>query len=56
MRVLWAYLERHGRPQALYTDRASVFQPTLAPRWRKPEPGAKAEAQMGRALRELGIQ
>jgi hypothetical protein len=56
MRVLWAYLERHDRPQALYTDRASVFQPTLAPRWREPEPGAKAEAQMGRALWELGIQ
>lgn len=56
MRVLWAYLERYGRPQALYTDRASVFQPTLAPGWRDEEPGPKAETQMGRALRELGIQ
>ncbi len=29
MRVLWSYVERYGRPQALYTDRASVFQPRL---------------------------
>jgi transposase len=56
MRVLWSYLERYGRPQALYTDRASVFQPALAPGWRKEEPGSKTETQMGRALRELGIQ
>lgn len=56
MRVLWAYLERYGRPQALYTDRASIFQPTLAPGWRDEEPGPKTETQMGRALRELGIQ
>ena len=25
MRVLWAYLERNGRPQSVYTDRASLF-------------------------------
>ena len=31
MRVLWAYLQRYGRPQAVYTDKASLFQPTLAP-------------------------
>ena len=56
MRVLWSYLERHGRPQALYTDRASIFQPTLAPGWKQEEPGSKTETQMGRALRELGIE
>lgn len=56
MRVLWAYLESYGRPQALYTDRASIFQPTLPPGWRGEEPGPKTETQMGRALRELGIQ
>jgi hypothetical protein len=50
MRVLWAYLEQYGRPQALYTDRANVFQPTLAPGWREEEPGPKTEKQMGRAL------
>jgi transposase len=56
MRVLWAYLERNGRPRALYTDRASVFQPTLAPGWQGEDPGPKTETQMGRALRELGIE
>ncbi len=56
MRVLWAYLERYGRPRALYTDRAGVFQPALAPGWKEQEPGPKTETQMGRALRELGIE
>ena len=56
MRVLWDYLGRHGRPQAVYTDKASLFQPTLAPGWQNEEPGPKNETQMGRALRELGIE
>jgi hypothetical protein len=56
MRVLWAYLERYGRPQAVYTDRAGLFQPTLAPGWKDEEPGQKTETQMGRAFRELGIE
>ena len=56
MRVLWAYIERYGRPQAVYTDRASLFQPTLAPGWKSAEPGPKTETQMGRAFRELGIE
>ncbi len=56
MRVLWEYVERWGRPQAVYTDRAGLFQPTLAPGWRGEEPGAKTETQLGRAFRELGIE
>lgn len=56
MRVLWAYLERYGRPQAVYTDKASLFQPTLAPGWRDEEPGSKTETQLGRAFRELGME
>lgn len=56
MRVLWEYLERYGRPQSVYTDKASLFQPTLAPGWKQEEPGPKTETQMGRALRELGIE
>jgi transposase len=56
MRVLGAYVERYGRPQAVYTDKASVFQPTLAPGWKEEEPGPKTETQMGRAFRELGIE
>jgi len=56
MRVLWAYMERYGRPQGVYTDKASLFQPTLAPGWKEEEPGPKTETQMGRAFRELGIE
>jgi hypothetical protein len=56
LRVLWAYVERYGRPQSVYTDRAGLFQPTLAPGWKEEEPGPKTETQMGRAFRELGIE
>jgi Homeodomain-like domain-containing protein len=56
MRVLWRYLERHGRPQAVYTDKAGMFQPTLARGWKTENPQAKTETQLGRALRELGIE
>lgn len=56
MRVLWAYVECYGRPQAVYTDKAGLFQPALAPGWKQEEPGPKSETQMGRAFRELGIE
>ena len=56
MRVLGMYLELYGRPQAVYTDKAGLFQPTLAPGWKTEEPGPKTETQMGRAFRELGIE
>jgi transposase len=56
LRVLWSYLERYGRPQAVYTDKAGMFQPTLARGWRTDDPEPKTETQIGRALRELGIE
>ena len=56
LRVLWGYLERYGRPQAVYTDKAGMFQPTLARGWKKDDPEGKSETQIGRALRELGIE
>lgn len=56
MQVLWSYLERYGRPQAVYTDKAGMFQPTLARGWKTDDPAPKAETQIGRALRELGIE
>jgi hypothetical protein len=40
----------------VYTDKASLFQPMLSPGWKEEEPGPKNETQMGRALRELGIE
>lgn len=60
MRLLWTYLERHGRPVAFYTDKASLFQtaPKIArdqkelPRDERPP---LPPTQIGRALRELGI-
>jgi transposase/transposase-like protein len=60
MRLLWSYLERHGRPLAFYTDKASLFQtaPKIA-RDQKELPRDERQplppTQIGRALRELGI-
>lgn len=60
MRLLWSYLEQHGRPIAFYTDKAAMFQTpfrngkklTDVPRdEREPLP----PTQLGRGLRELGI-
>jgi transposase len=60
MRVLWGYLEKHGRPVAFYTDKASLFH--TAPkvgRDQRPRPREEREplppTQIGRALQELGI-
>jgi len=60
MRLLWSYLELHGRPLAFYTDKAAMFHTTpkvyrkstdLSRDERQPAP----PTQIGRALRELGI-
>jgi hypothetical protein len=60
MRLLWRYLEKHGRPVACYTDKASLFQ--TAPKVRRDQkelPRDEREplppTQIGRALREIGI-
>jgi DNA-binding Lrp family transcriptional regulator len=59
MKLLWSYLEKFGRPLALYTDKASLFQ--TAEKRKRDEPGVKKDpvemppTQIGRALRELGI-
>jgi transposase len=59
MRLLWSYLEKHGRPVSFYTDKASHFQTTE--KRKRDEPGVEKDAvempptQIGRALRELGI-
>ena len=60
MRLVWSYVERHGRPVSYYTDKAALFQTapktardvTELPRdERDPLP----PTQIGRALRELDI-
>jgi hypothetical protein len=60
MRLLWAYLEKNGRPVAFYTDKASLFQ--TAPKVRRDDKQLPRDerqplppTQIGRALRELGI-
>jgi len=54
MRLLWTWLERHGRPLAVYTNKDSMFH--NAP---KRVDGADLKqmepTQIGRALAELGI-
>ena len=60
MRLLWFYLERHGRPLAFYTDKASLFRTApKTPRDQKALPREEREpsppTQIGRALAELGI-
>lgn len=51
MDLLWRWLQPHGRPVALYTDRHSIFEPQD-----KGRALADAETQFGRALRELDIE
>jgi len=60
MKLLWSYLERHGRPVAFYTDKASLFQ--TAPKIRRNQKELARDereplppTQIGRALRELGV-
>jgi hypothetical protein len=59
MRLLWSYLERHGRPVAFYTDKASLFLTTERRLRDRPaervDPVSLPPTQIGRALRELGI-
>ncbi len=59
MRVLQGYLERFGRPQAFYTDKAGLFQTAVKTK-RGEQSGGKDQPEMpptqiGRALTELGI-
>jgi transposase InsO family protein len=54
MRVLWAYLERFGRPLEFYTDKAAMFEVT--PKQATDQDAQDMPAtQITRALAELGI-
>ena len=50
------YLTRHGRPVALYGDKASHFKTTRCAGLEEALAGRAAETQVERALRELGIR
>jgi transposase len=60
MRLVWSYVEQHGRPVSYYTDKAGLFQ--TAPKngrdaTERPRDGREPlpPTQIGRALRELDI-
>lgn len=55
LRVLQAWLERHGRPLAFYTDKAGLFRVNQPPRLSEQLADREPETQIRRALRELGI-
>jgi transposase len=59
MRLLWAYLERFGRPLAFYTDRAGMFQVAVKSQRQEQRQGRDRmqmpPTQIARALGELGI-
>lgn len=59
MRVLWAYLERFGRPLAFYTDQAGMFQVAVRTKRLEQREGLDRPemppTQIARALRELAI-
>jgi transposase len=59
MRLLWAYVERFGRPLAFYTDKAGMFQVAVKTKRQEQREGRDRPemppTQIARALRELGI-
>ena len=59
MRLLWAYLERFGRPLAFYTDKAGMFQVAVKSKRQEQREGRDRQqmppTQIARALGELGI-
>jgi DNA-binding Lrp family transcriptional regulator len=56
MRTLRAYVQRWGRPVAVYTDKASLFKINRAPKIEEQLRAERPRTQIGRALEELGIE
>jgi hypothetical protein len=56
LRTLGGWLERYGRPLALYTDKNSLFVTSRPVQWQEQLQGEPARTQFGRALAELGIE
>jgi transposase len=56
LRVLWKYLERWGRPVAFYTDKGSLFTVNKPPVEASDEAVKEETTQIGRALKELGVE
>jgi transposase len=56
LRTLRGWLERFGRPVALYTDKNGLFVTSRPVQWQEQLNDQPALTQFGRALRELGIE
>lgn len=54
--TLEGWLQRWGRPCALYTDKDSIYYPARQPNLEEQLSGKCAQSQFGRALEELGIE
>ena len=56
LRTLRGWLERYGRPLALYTDKNGLFITSRPVQWQEQLQGEPARTQIGRALAELDIE
>jgi len=56
LRTLQGWLERQGRPLALYTDKNSLFVTSRPVQWHEQLRAIPARTQFGRALAELDIE
>jgi len=56
LRTLRGWLERYGRPLALYTDKSGLFVTSRPVQWQEQLQGKPARTQIGRALAELDIE
>ena len=56
MEVLWAWIEKYGIPQALYTDRKTVYITGREPTLEEQLAGEEPLTHFGRACRKLGIE
>lgn len=56
MRLLWAWIDEYGIPEALYVDRKNVFVTDREPTLEEQLKGELPVTQFGRACQKLGIQ
>jgi Helix-turn-helix domain len=56
LRTLQGWLQRYGRPLALYTDKSGLFVTSRPVQWQEQLRGEPARTQFGRALAELDIE
>lgn len=56
MRSTWKYLERHGRPNAYYVDKDSIYKINRPAKYESIELSEQPMTQFTRAMKELGIE